>query len=80
MLPAFDASKVRVDGPGVKSSLPASVPVSFTIDTREAGIADLDVVIQVSSAVYGAVYRVSQGQNLLGNQRTVREMIYDYKT
>ena len=48
ILPQFDASRVRVTGDGVKpQGVLASIPVSFTIDTRDAGIADLDVSIQV---------------------------------
>lgn len=50
ILPQFDASRVRVTGDGVKpQGVLASVPVSFTIDTRDAGIADLDVSIQVGA-------------------------------
>jgi len=45
-LPKSDASKVKVVGDGVKpTGVPASLPVSFTIDTKEAGVADLDVKI-----------------------------------
>jgi len=48
ILPSFDASKVVVSGDGVRPhGVLASVPTSFLIDTREAGLADLDVVIQV---------------------------------
>jgi filamin len=48
VLPVFDASKVKVSGEGVQpQGVKASLPVSFTIETREAGLADLDVVIQV---------------------------------
>ena len=48
VLPTFDASKVKVTGDGVKpTGVPASMPATFTVDTREAGIADLDVLIQV---------------------------------
>ncbi|XP_036366037.1 filamin-A isoform X2 [Octopus sinensis] len=43
--PGFDPTKVRVYGPGV-NDVPASLPVSFCIDTTEAGIADLEVSIQ----------------------------------
>lgn len=36
-------------GDGVKpSGVLASIPAKFTIDTREAGTADIDVVIQVT--------------------------------
>ncbi|XP_031734699.1 filamin-C-like isoform X1 [Anarrhichthys ocellatus] len=37
-LPAHDASKVRASGPGLNASgVPASLPVEFTIDARDAG-------------------------------------------
>lgn len=45
--PSYDPSKVRVYGPGV-GDVSASLPVSFCIDTSEAGIAELEVSIQVS--------------------------------
>jgi len=51
ILPSFDASKVVVSGDGVRPrGVLASIPTSFLIDTREAGLADLDVVIQVRNA------------------------------
>jgi filamin len=47
ILPSFDASKVVVSGDGVRPrGVLASLPTSFVIDTRDAGLADLDVVIQ----------------------------------
>ena len=62
MLPQFDPSKVKVTGDGVKpQGVLASVPVSFVIDTREAGIADLDVVIQVGSVTWS---KVGGGKNI----------------
>lgn len=49
ILPSFDASKVIVTGDGVQpSGVLASLSTSFVIDTRDAGLADLDVLIQVS--------------------------------
>ncbi|XP_028307385.1 filamin-C [Gouania willdenowi] len=37
-LPTYDASKVRASGPGLNASgVPASLPVEFTIDARDAG-------------------------------------------
>lgn len=45
--PGADASKVIVSGPGVENDVPASMPVTFTIDTRNAGAAPLEVVVQV---------------------------------
>jgi len=44
---APDASKVHVYGDGVKpTGVNASLPVSFLVDTSEAGVADLDVLVQ----------------------------------
>lgn len=43
--PSYDPSKVRVYGPGI-GDVSASLPVSFCIDTSEAGIAELEVSIQ----------------------------------
>ncbi|KAJ0050245.1 hypothetical protein NL108_014312 [Boleophthalmus pectinirostris] len=37
VLPTHDASKVRVSGPGLTSGIPASFPVEFNIDARDAG-------------------------------------------
>ncbi|XP_047245448.1 filamin-C-like isoform X3 [Girardinichthys multiradiatus] len=45
-LPAHDASKVRARGPGLNASgVPASLPVEFTIDARDAGEGLLTVQI-----------------------------------
>jgi filamin len=44
---------VKVVGDGVKpTGVPASLPVSFTIDIKEAGVADLDVKILVCGPVF----------------------------
>lgn len=49
VLPAHDASKVRASGPGLNASgIPASLPVEFTIDARDAGEGLLTVQILVS--------------------------------
>ncbi|KAJ8387375.1 hypothetical protein AAFF_G00157520 [Aldrovandia affinis] len=46
VLAAHDASKVRASGPGLNSSgVPASLPVEFTIDARDAGEGLLTVQI-----------------------------------
>ena len=46
---SHDASKVKVYGDGVKpSGVLASLPVSFTVDTSQAGVADVDILIEVS--------------------------------
>lgn len=47
VFPGVDASKVLVSGPGVGKNVYASMPATFTIDTRNAGNAPLDVVVQV---------------------------------
>ncbi|XP_077979659.1 filamin-A-like [Glandiceps talaboti] len=46
ILPSHDASKVKVKGPGVeKSAIPASMPIEFIVDTRDAGDAELTITI-----------------------------------
>uniref|UniRef100_A0A8D2LSH6 Filamin C n=1 Tax=Varanus komodoensis TaxID=61221 RepID=A0A8D2LSH6_VARKO len=46
VLPAHDASKVRASGPGLSAAgIPASLPVEFTIDARDAGEGLLTVQI-----------------------------------
>lgn len=51
--PGHDASKVRASGPGLdKKGVPASLPVEFTIDARDAGEGLLTVQILVSSATF----------------------------
>lgn len=47
VLPAHDASKVKANGPGLEDGVPASLPTTFDIDTKDAGVADLDIAIQV---------------------------------
>ncbi|XP_060691621.1 filamin-B isoform X1 [Hemiscyllium ocellatum] len=37
VLPTHDASKVKASGPGLTSGVPASLPVEFTIDAKDAG-------------------------------------------
>ncbi|MGH0144447.1 UNVERIFIED_CONTAM: hypothetical protein FKN15_002795 [Acipenser sinensis] len=48
VLPTHDASKVKASGPGLTSGLLASLPVEFTVDTRDAGEGQLSVQITVS--------------------------------
>lgn len=48
VLPTHDASKVRASGPGLSTGLPASLPVEFTIDAKDAGEGQLSVQITVS--------------------------------
>lgn len=46
--PGHDASKVRASGPGLDTKgVPASLPVEFTIDARDAGEGLLTVQILV---------------------------------
>ncbi|CAH1264978.1 FLNC [Branchiostoma lanceolatum] len=46
VLPPYDASKVKATGPGLQQGVPASFPISFTIDCRDAGNADLEVILE----------------------------------
>uniref|UniRef100_A0A3P9CHZ6 Filamin B n=1 Tax=Maylandia zebra TaxID=106582 RepID=A0A3P9CHZ6_9CICH len=48
VLPTHDASKVRASGPGLTSGVPASFPVEFNIDAKDAGQGQLSVLITVS--------------------------------
>lgn len=47
--PGIDASKVKVTGPGVSGTTPASSPAAFNVDTRQAGDADLEVFVRVNT-------------------------------
>lgn len=49
VLPTHDASKVRASGPGLTSGVPASFPVEFSIDAKDAGQGPLNVLITVSN-------------------------------
>ena len=46
VLPKFEPNKVKVDGPGVRHGISASLPASFIVDTREAGEANLEINIK----------------------------------
>uniref|UniRef100_A0AAR2L0B3 Calponin-homology (CH) domain-containing protein n=1 Tax=Pygocentrus nattereri TaxID=42514 RepID=A0AAR2L0B3_PYGNA len=48
VLPTHDASKVRASGPGLTTGLPASLPVEFTIDAKDAGEGQMSVQITVT--------------------------------
>lgn len=49
VLPTHDASKVKASGPGLNTTgVPASLPVEFTIDAKDAGEGLLAVQITVS--------------------------------
>jgi len=55
-----DARKVTVSGVGIKpEGVPAGLPISFKVDTREAGQANLDVVVQVFVYCVFSEYRAS---------------------
>ncbi|KAL1007835.1 hypothetical protein UPYG_G00092250 [Umbra pygmaea] len=45
VLPTHDASQVRASGPGLTSGVPASFPLEFTIDAKDAGQGQLSVQI-----------------------------------
>ena len=63
-----DARKVAVSGVGVRpQGVPASLPISFKVDTREAGQASLDVVVQVRSLAITRCF-VSLHCSCIGNQ------------
>lgn len=48
VLPTHDASKVKASGPGLNTTgVPASLPVEFTIDAKDAGEGLLAVQITV---------------------------------
>lgn len=50
MFPTYDASKVTASGPGLSSyGIPASLPVEFAVDAKDAGQGLLTVQITVSN-------------------------------
>lgn len=63
-MPTHDASKVKASGPGLNTTgVPASLPVEFTIDAKDAGEGLLAVQITVSGTLLGheMVRRVGWG-------------------
>jgi hypothetical protein len=52
VLPHFEPHKVIVDGPGIRNGLPASLETYFRVDTREAGVENLDVLIKVKERIF----------------------------
>lgn len=57
VLPTHDASKVRASGPGLNTTgVPASLPVEFTIDAKDAGEGLLAVQITVGAAAPEAIF------------------------
>ncbi|GFR00533.1 filamin-A [Trichonephila clavata] len=44
--PSVEPKNVKISGDGVLNKVPASIPVEFTIDTKEAGKAELNVDIK----------------------------------
>lgn len=60
MLPTHDASKVKASGPGLNTTgVPASLPVEFTIDAKDAGEGLLAVQITVSVGATWPLFRSS---------------------
>lgn len=51
MTDVVDPSKVKVAGPGVGSGVRASIPQSFTVDCRKAGVAPLTVAVSTPKGV-----------------------------
>lgn len=52
VLPTYDASKVTASGPGLSSyGIPASLPVEFAVDAKDAGQGLLAVQITVSNRI-----------------------------
>lgn len=70
VLPTHDASKVRASGPGLITGVPASFPVEFTIDAKDAGQGQLTVQITVSKEKTRTWQLVRQ---LLGYRQTGRQ-------
>lgn len=61
MLPTHDASKVKASGPGLNTTgVPASLPVEFTIDAKDAGEGLLAVQITVSLLASWAVLQLQE--------------------
>lgn len=57
VLPTHDASKVRASGPGLNTTgVPASLPVEFTIDAKDAGEGLLAVQITVGAPASRLVF------------------------
>lgn len=46
--PMTEPQNVKLSGPGLSKSIPASVPTEFTIDATNAGYGSPEVVIQVN--------------------------------
>lgn len=68
VLPTHDASKVKASGPGLNTTgVPASLPVEFTIDAKDAGEGLLAVQITVrrSCVIWGDLWKVCL-MNVLG--------------
>jgi len=61
VLPTHDASKVRASGPGLNTTgVPASLPVEFTIDAKDAGEGLLAVQITVSAYIIQINMRINK--------------------
>jgi len=46
--PMTEPQNVKLSGPGLSKSIPASVPTEFTIDASNAGYGSPEVIIQVN--------------------------------
>lgn len=69
VLPQVEPEKVRIDGPGVeKTGVKASLPVEFTVDTRDAGDADLAIAITVRPSSF--ISFVHKTKNVSGIHKT----------
>lgn len=73
MTDVVDPSKVKVTGPGLGSGVRASVPQSFTVDCRKAGVAPLAVDVTGPKGVREAVEVADggDGQHLVSYTPTV---------
>ncbi|XP_041349933.1 filamin-A-like isoform X2 [Gigantopelta aegis] len=80
VLPGVDPSKVKVTGPGVGNSTPASLPTTFTIDTKEAGTADLEVFVQRPDGTYICPMITDNGDGTYSVTYTPEDLgVYDIK-
>jgi hypothetical protein len=52
-----EPKNVKISGPGLEKSVPASLPAEFIVDTKNAGIGDLDITILVLIHSIISVYK-----------------------
>ncbi|KAK7101853.1 hypothetical protein V1264_020173 [Littorina saxatilis] len=78
VLPGVDPSKVKVTGPGVQGTTPASMPAKFTVDTKEAGVADLECVVQRPDGTFIRPYIQDNGDGTFDVAYTPEDLgVYD---